>query len=529
MQTSGHASPRREVADPGSGPVARARRVATRDHTGESVLVVGLTVATIATATTSAPFAIYEPQLDIALMTVGTVVSLAVAMLSYNRYREHGVGEGLLEASAFVVLAVANLVNLVAIMVRADTALGLALADPGQLPLYFWAGARLLSAGLLAAGAIMGPLRANRVRAWGPVLLWGPTALLAVVCVTLWEVRDAIPVLVDPATLARLADESFSTAPLPGINVGILLLDGMAAVLLAAAAVAYSRADRGAGGIPRSYLVPALILAVFSQVHFILYPAVYSGLVSTGDLLRIATYLVLAAGLQAGTRRDLQALRAANARLRFLSGAEADRAAIAERARLARELHDGIAQDLWTAKLELDRLGAQLDGAPQPVAVQLDRARGAVEAARSEAQDAVHALRSGFDAGLTLHEELPRRLDAFIARTGYPLDLEFDDRVVLRGITATETLRVLDEALHNVEKHADATRIRVRVVQEGDDVQMSIEDNGRGFTPSDGLPGHGLLGMRERASLLGGHLEVRSAPGDGTHVELVVPARGGWA
>lgn len=525
MHTSGRVGPRR--AEARTGARDRLRGVTTRGHAGESVLVAALAIATVITATTSAPFAIYEPQLDIALMTVGTVVSVAVAMLSYNRYREHGVSEGLLEASAFVVLAVANLANLVAIMVGADTAIGLTLAAPGQLPLYFWAGARLVSAGLLAAGAILGPLRATRVRGRGPVLLWGPTALLAIACVTLWAARDAIPVLVDPATLARLADESFSTAPLPGINVGILLLDGTAAVLLAAAAAAYSRADRGAGGIPRSYLVPAMILAVFSQVHFILYPAVYSGLVSTGDLLRIATYLVLAAGLQAGTRRDLQALRGANARLQFLASAEADRSAIAERARLARELHDGIAQDLWTAKLELDRLGTEIGDAPELVAVQLERVRGAIEAARSEAQDAVHALRAGFDAGLTLQEELPRRLDAFIARTGYPLDLELDDRVVLRGITTTETLRVLDEALHNVAKHADATRIRVRVVQDGTDVHLSIEDNGRGFTPSDALPGHGLLGMRERASLLGGHLEVRSSPGDGTHVELVVPAGGG--
>jgi signal transduction histidine kinase len=423
-----------------------------------------------------------------------------------------------------MVLAMANLANLVVIMVGADSLLGLALSAPGQLPLYFWAAARVVFAGLLAAGSILGPVRSAHVPGPAPVVLWGPSIALGIVCVVLWELRDSVPVLVDPATLARLADETFSTAPLPGVNLGILLFDGLAAVLLAAAAVAYSRADRGAGGIPRSYLVPGLIVAVFSQIHFILYPAVFSGLVSTGDLLRIASYLILAAGLQAGTRQDLQALRSANARLRFLAGAEADRAAMAERARLARELHDGLAQDLWTAKLELDRLCTELDGAPEPVADQLRRVHEAVEAARSEAQDAVHALRSGFDAGLTIQEELPRRLDAFVARTGYPVDLELDSRVDLGGVAATETLRVIDEALHNVEKHADATRIRVRVVQDSEEVMVSVDDNGRGFTPSDGLPGHGLLGMRERAALLGGLLEIRSAPGDGTHVGLTVPS-----
>jgi signal transduction histidine kinase len=504
--------------DEGAGtPITRVRPDV------RSVVLLGvLGLVTLATALTSAPFAVYEPQLDIALLTAGTVVSLAVAMLSHARYREQGVGEGLLEASAFLVLAVANLANLVVIIANVDDEVGLTLGAPGQLPLYYWAAARLASAGLLATGAIVGTV-AVRDRGRAALLLWGPTVALVAGGVLLWLARDWVPVLVDPSTLERLADETFATTPLPGINVGILLLDGLAALLLVAASVAYSRSERGAAGIPREYLVPALVVAVFSQVHYILYPAVYSGLVSTGDLLRVASYLVLAAGLQAGARRDLQEVRQANARLRLLATAEADRAAIAERARLARELHDGIAQDLWTAKLELDRLGEYLEGEDQAVAGQLERTQQAVEAARAEAQDAVHALRAGFDAGLSLQEELPRRLDAFTARTGYLVDLELDPHVVATGVLANEMLRVLDEALHNVEKHADATRIRVRVHRTNGELVLLVEDNGVGFERAGSLPGHGLLGMRERAAVLHGRLEIRSAPGDGTSVRLAVP------
>jgi signal transduction histidine kinase len=482
-----------------------------------------LGLATIATAFTSLPFALYEPQLDVALLTTGTVVALAVSGLSFARYREHGAGEGLLEASAFLVLAVASLANLVAIMAGADRALGLTLGAPGQLPLYFWAAARLLSAGLLAAGALLGPAPAPAFRS-PRLVVWTPVLLLGLACVGLWMIRDAIPVLVDPATLERLADETISTAPLPGINAGIFLLDGSACVLLVIAAVAYSRADRGAAGIPRRYLVPALILAVYSQIQFILYPAVYTGLVSTGDVLRVLSYVVLAAGLLAGLRQDLQALRSANSRLRVLASAEADRTAIAESARLARELHDGIAQDLWTAKLELDRLGTELDGTGGTVGEQFARTRDAVEAARAEAQAAVLALRAGFDAGLSVQEELPRRLDAFTARTGYLVDLELDADVRVTGTEATEVLRVLDEALHNVEKHADATRIRVRLAREGPDVLLVVGDNGGGFVVTEPVRGHGILGMRERAALLGGTLVVESAPGDGTRVTLRFPA-----
>jgi signal transduction histidine kinase len=487
----------------------------------EASLIAGLVIATVLVAITSVPFAITEPALDVAMMAVGTTVLVEVAALSYGRFREEG--DGLLEAAGFLVLAAANFVNLAVVVTHADAALGLTLDAPGQLPLYFWAAARLLSAGLIAAGAVLGTTRRARGTARTAALLWGPTALLGLACGAVWLVRDSVPALVDPSTLARLADEASRPSPLPGVNPEILLVDGSAAVLLVVAVAAYARAGRGAAGIPRSYMVPALILAAFSQVHFILYPAVYSGLVSTGDVLRLSSYLVLAAGVQAGTRRDVGALRAANGRLRFLALAEADRTAIAERARLARELHDGLAQDLWTAKLELDRLGTELGPSGAQPDGQFERVRVAVEAARAEAQDAVHALRGGFDAGTSLQEELPRRLDAFTERTGFRVSLELDGRVDLRGVAAAEALRVIDEALRNAEKHADATAIRVRALATSDGASIAVDDNGHGFDPDEPTSGHGLLGMRERAALLGGELLVRSAPGDGTHVELVVP------
>jgi signal transduction histidine kinase len=307
-----------------------------------------------------------------------------------------------------------------------------------------------------------------------------PTLFLIVACGLLWLGRDLMPVLIDEATLRRFADESFS----------------------------------GLG----------LLIATFSQIHFIFYPAVYSGLVSTGDALRVGFFLALAAGINAGMRADLQDLRAANDRLQLLAAAEADRTAMAERARLARELHDGLAQDLWTAKLEFDRLANEVQGRDGDIPPSLERVRAALEAARREAHDAVGALRAGFDAGLSFADELPRHLDEFIERTGYLVDLELDARAAeMPGVYAADVLRVIDEALHNAYKHADGTRIRVRVRRGDDGFLVAVEDNGRGFNASATTVGHGLVGMRERAALLGGRLEVRSAPGDGTTVRLYLP------
>jgi signal transduction histidine kinase len=264
---------------------------------------------------------------------------------------------------------------------------------------------------------------------------------------------------------------------------------------------------------------------VFSQLHFILYPAVYSGLFSTGDSLRIAFYFILIAGIHAATGADVRALRTANARLALLAAAEADRTAMAERARLARELHDGLAQDLWTTKLELDRLAADVDGRQPDVEPQVRRVQNALDSAILEARSAVDTLRAGFDAGLSFADELPRHLDAFVDRTGYVVDLEMDPAAPrVPGVVGADLLRIVDEALHNVQKHADATRIRVRVAAADGGTLISIEDNGRGFNPSSTNSGHGVVGMRERAALLGGRLAIRSAPGDGAAVTVHLPA-----
>jgi signal transduction histidine kinase len=499
--------------------------LSAREVRGVLILAALLAAATVLLI--AAPilrFAVRAPQLDVALTTAGAVVTTGAAALSFVRYREAGSPSGLLEASAFLVLAVANLVNLLAIVTGTDGLLGLRADEPGQLPLYFWALARLVSAALLATSAF--PAAARRVvgAVHEPVVLWLPGLGLILACAGLWLARESVPTLIDPATLHRLADESFAAAPLPGPNLGILALDGTAGLLLVVAAWGYAFRRRAAAGMPALMMVIGLLIAAFSQLHFILYPAVYTGLVSSGDVLRVAFYLALIAGINAGSRRDLQALRQANARLRLLAVAEADRTAIAERARLARELHDGLAQDLWTAKLEFERLGGQIDPTDEAAAAQLGRVRVALDSARREATEAVGTLRSGFDAGLSLVDELPRRIDAFADRTGFRVDMDLDGRAgELPGVIATEALRIVDESLRNVEKHADATRIRVVVSAAADAVLVSVEDNGHGFSPSAVTAGHGVIGMQERAALIGGGLDIRSSPGGGTVVRLRIP------
>ena len=97
----------------------------------------------------------------------------------------------------------------------------------------------------------------------------------------------------------------------------------------------------------------------------------------------------------------------------------------------------------------------------------------------------------------------------------------------LPGLSAraqAEVLRIAQEALSNVRRHADATVVRVRASMEADRLVVSVRDNGRGFDPASvGQVAFGLASMRERAALIGGELSIESAPGDGTLVTLVVP------
>lgn len=516
-----------------AGVAARHRRFgmadAARVDRATVWLVVGLALLTVLLLLLPEfRFAVVAPQLDVAVHTVGTIVCLTAAALGFARYREQRRVEMLLEASAFLVLAAANLTNGMVALTGLDTVLDMSLSNPGQLPLYVWALARLLAAGLLVAGTVRGWSGAVAWDRRAAVILWLPTVVWVGASTVFWLARERLPALVDPVALRLIADLGTVGAPLSGLNAGLFMLDGSAALLLGIAAARYAREDRPAGGIPRSYLVVGLVLAAFSQLHFVLYPAVYTNLVSTGDVLRIAFYLVLVAGIYAGSWEDLQALRSANARLRYLAAAEADRSAMAERVKLARELHDGLAQDLWTAQLEFGRLLSGLEPAPPSIANQTGRVTQALEAASDEARAAVEALRSGFDAGTSFADELPRRLAAFTDRTGYPVDLMTEGAGPdIPGVLAQDVLRIIEEALQNVHKHADATRVRLRVGTEGDAVVIDVEDNGRGFSTSSVTMGHGLTGMQERAELLGGRLVVHSAPGDGTTVRLTIPATSG--
>jgi signal transduction histidine kinase len=132
---------------------------------------------------------------------------------------------------------------------------------------------------------------------------------------------------------------------------------------------------------------------------------------------------------------------------------------------------------------------------------------------------------------LGLVKALRRLVDDFSARTGVKVSyVHKDPTKALAAELATCLYRVAQESLNNVSRHAQASRVEVEVICDEDLLSLSIRDNGRGFDagrPTNAAGHLGLLSMRERVRLAKGHLEVESAPGEGTHIHVTIPLRQG--
>lgn len=196
-------------------------------------------------------------------------------------------------------------------------------------------------------------------------------------------------------------------------------------------------------------------------------------------------------------------------------------ARLEERTRLARQMHDTLAQSLTAIGLQVE---AALDGLP-PRAPAVARLRRALDLSRSALDDARASIRELRSGQTPLLEAIGAQARAFAADTGIRVHLRASGRPDLAPEDEEEVLLVVGEALANVRKHARATEVDLAIAVTGRGLNVTIADNGRGFNPRVRSSGFGLLGQRERARALGGRLRIRTRPGAGTSVVLTVPRR----
>jgi two-component system nitrate/nitrite sensor histidine kinase NarX len=200
-------------------------------------------------------------------------------------------------------------------------------------------------------------------------------------------------------------------------------------------------------------------------------------------------------------------------------------AVVDERTRLAREIHDGLAQTLaflkiqasqmqnYLARGEMDRLASSLQANYRTLSDAYIDARQAIDNLRRVPSTSLRDWIKQVAADFEQSTELAVDLSGFELSTEYPANHQ------------AQLIRIIQEALSNVRKHADAHAVAIRGHQEGDDVFIEVRDDGRGFTPESihGNSHYGLVGMRERAESIGADFQITSQPGGGTVVSLRLP------
>jgi PAS domain S-box-containing protein len=223
------------------------------------------------------------------------------------------------------------------------------------------------------------------------------------------------------------------------------------------------------------------------------------------------------------TKRAEQELRASGEQLRNLT-AHLQSVREEERARISREVHDELGQSLTAVKMDLAWLAGRQ---PQRDGPMLKRIRSTQQLADSIIQSirriSTELRPAVLDLGLAAAVEW--QVQEFEARSGIRCKVRLLTRQVVASNASTAMFRIFQETLTNVARHAKATRAEVVLQKQRDRLVLLIHDNGRGFDQADPSLSKslGLLGMRERAAILGGRVSISSAPGKGTTVTAWIP------
>jgi signal transduction histidine kinase len=221
-------------------------------------------------------------------------------------------------------------------------------------------------------------------------------------------------------------------------------------------------------------------------------------------------------------RRSLDQLRALTTYLQYVREEE--------RTRIAREVHDELGQQLTGLKLDMSWLASKLGKNAKPVQQKVKTMVGHIDSTIQTVRRIATELRPGILDSLGLVAAMEWQANEFQQRSGITCIVTTTtvaDTIWDQDIT-TVFFRIYQETLTNIIRHAKATRVDVRLVEEAGHLVMTVSDNGRGISEEElaSTRSLGLVGMRERAMLIGGEVTLHGAPGKGTTVTLRVPLNG---
>lgn len=438
-------------------------------------------------------FAYDRPELHLILETAEGLIGLLVVYLLTGRVRESRRLSDVLLLYALAVLSVTNLVSTVPAAFLAANVEALTTSGP------LWT--RLIGTFAFATAAFLPFTR--RVRQSTTATVAAAVATVAVGVIVAQLAEPLLPDLVS-ATTPR-AD--LSHADLRG-HPAVHLTQLASAALFALASFGFLRRAERHGDELMAWIAAAAIVNAFARVNYFLFPSLYSEYVYSGDVLRLVSYLLLLVG--------------ASREIRSYWQRAADSAVEAERRKIARDLHDGLAQELSFVATQVRRLGRRPEVAG--VQLQLERIASASQRALDESRRAIDYLVQPHDEPLgTL---LAHAAEQVAGRSGARVRATADDDVEVVPDVAEQLVRIVREAVTNATRHGEARTIDL-AVHDGEGLLLRIVDDGVGFDPdaTDARTGFGLTSMRERAERIGGVLVLRSELGQGTTVEVRVPSQ----
>ncbi|HEX5860236.1 MAG TPA: ATP-binding protein [Nocardioides sp.] len=460
------------------GGRAEAARLSTPAVTGIAAAL-GL-LATVAILTTPhLLFGYRSPSLHLVLDSVDACIAGLVAYLLVGRFtRSRRLQDALLAEG----LALLGASSIAAGLVSAS-------GDPRAYTLEVWVPLtiRVLGAIVIGAAALAGDREvASAIRSRA---IMAPLVVSGLAVVALVAFRESLPVAVSETLPASAAQPVVTGHPLLLAAQAV----GALAFVVAAAAFSVQAADRDDALL--RWVGPACVLGAFSRLHYVLFPSVYSGWIYTGDLLRTASYLLLLVG----AAREIGRYWRAQAKL----------AVIDDRRRLARELHDGVVQELGYIRTEAHLITAE-DGVR-------DRIVDSVDRATDEARAAIDTLGTEGDQplGLLLHRAARQVAERYGGQVIVDLDVSID----ATAEQSHDLVRITREAVSNAIRHGRARNIGIGLLRDQGGRRLVVHDDGRGFDPDTSeSTGYGMTSMRERAENLPGRFRVSSTPGRGTTV-----------
>ncbi|MDQ3893320.1 MAG: sensor histidine kinase [Actinomycetota bacterium] len=437
-------------------------------------------------------FAYRSPNLHIGVETAAGLIAVLVAYLFYGRYRSSGRLTDLLLVCALGLFAFANLFLSMLPSSLSGSELSQSFATWAPLCV------RLVAAGLFTAAALVPERLLRRPRRAAAAAVAASAMLFLAVAAVVASVGSRLPRGIDPTVSPK-------ESPLVTGQPTVLSLQLVAMVLFAAAALGFLHRRERTGDELMQWLAAGALLAAFSRLNYFLFPSLYSEWIYTGDFLRFAFY----APLLIGGAREIGGYWKAAARAQILE----------ERRRMARDLHDGLAQELAFIVMQTRRL-READDKPM-----LSYISEAAELALDESRRAISALTRPFDEPLPV--VLAQVAEDVGLRSGIQLRLDLEDGIDAPLDVRETLLRVVREAVTNAARHANATTVAIDLSY-GDGLRLRIADDGRGFDPEARRTGSqnggfGLVSMKERVEALGGRLEVMSRPGAGTEIEVALP------